>query len=214
MTWAQASGFILFWSGFFWRRGKRLSFTLLGSWLSVKIEVTRTVTREASTHIYLIDVLPEIGAWIEGNQDQRKQTCISLRTCTSCRSAPLTGRFYQGFREGGGRGRGAEASFLLLLFSQTPLLGRTCSTCRCRVWGVCPEPLGFFPLHMVPSSLTWSTVSICAAPWTPPGLFSQPPAVRHKLAAGWRPAHAPSLPAQPPPHGATGVWVPRNADLC
>lgn len=38
---------------------------------------------------------------------------------------------------------------------------------------VCPEPLGFFPL-------TWSTEVICAAPRTPPGLFSQPPAVRHR----------------------------------
>lgn len=99
-------------------------------------------------------------------------------------SAPLTGRFYQGFREEGG-GEGSRASFLLLLFSQTPLLGRTCSTCKVPCLGECVLSLWGSSLSHGPQfPLTWSTVSICAAPWTPPGLFSQPPAVRHKLAAG------------------------------
>lgn len=31
---------------------KALSFTLLGSWLSVKIEVTRTVTRGEHAHLF------------------------------------------------------------------------------------------------------------------------------------------------------------------
>lgn len=102
---------------------------------------------------------------------------LLLRTCTSCRERTSHRKVLPRFQGGGGRGgeqSGLPASPVFPNSSAGPHMFNMQGAVS---GGMCPEPLGFFPL-------TWSTVSICAAPRTPPRLFSQPPAVRHKLAAG------------------------------
>lgn len=128
-------------------------------------------------------------------------------------STPLTGRFYHVFQ--GGRWRGGEQSKLPAspVFSVSSAGLHMFSMQGAVFGGVCPEPLGS-SLPRCPHSES------CAAPLPLPLLFSQPPAVHHKL-ADWDegPTHVPSLSAQPQPWrgygslGPTKYWPLLNTVL-
>lgn len=90
-----------------------------------------------------------------------------------------------------GEGRGAERASCFSCFPKLLCWAAHVQHARCRVWGSVSWASGVLPSP-------WSTVSICAAPRTPPRLLSQPPAVRHKPAAGWA-ARSRSLPSSTAP---------------
>lgn len=132
--------------------------------------------------------------------------CLGRWGCSSAPrvgSTPLTGRFYRVFQGGGERGGEQSELPASPVFPNSSAGPHMFNMQGAVSGGVCPEPLGFFPLHGPQSASVQlrghrhvSSPSLLLF-----GINSQPDE---------RPAHAPSLPAQPPPWRGYGSLGPEK----